>query len=484
MPDGPPRTSRWKRRILRILAVVAVAPLLLLLLGNLALATPWSRAWLGQRISSRLGVEASVGRATVTPWGGAVLGDLTLRQPPALRGLIGPPLLEVRSIRVVPRWRPLLQGKVEIDKIRIEGPRAVVAVEMLASLVSAAASRPGSPPGPPALAVVPRPPGPGPGPGPSPGPAAVPPAAIVTPPPVPAGGPEAAPPVARDPRETAWLEIVDASLELRSAGRKSGLCEFGGIDARIPVAGKAARSEVKLARCGVLGRTVASGWVLPLSWDSPELRIGPGDLAIAGLAVKLAAAVGRAPGMPFVFELTVPPQALAAAAELPDLRPAAERVEARLQGLGLLRLPATWQGAAAVEAARPGFRFGGDDLRFDQARATVLLQGGVLQCPEARLISDTLSLLGNGRIRADGEGSAVLRIVVPPGTAAALAGRFTVPGMPAAAPVFKPLGTPDRLFLDLRWTSYSGVRRIELGEGGPVLPGDDPGRFFRPPAAE
>jgi hypothetical protein len=477
MPAGPPRTSRWKRRILRILAVAAIAPVLLLLLGNLALATPWLRGWLGERISARTGLEAKVGRASLTPWGGAVVGGLTLRQPPALRDAIGPPLLEVRSIRVIPRWRRLLRGKVEIGSIRIEGPRAVVAVEMLASLVSAAATRPGPAPAPPALAVAPAPPTLVPG-GVPPSAAVIPPPAVVAPPP-PAGAPPAAKPLAAEPLETAWIEIVDAGFELRSASWKSGLCEFEGIDARVPVAGKAARSELKLGRFDLLGRTLGAGWVLPMAWDSPELRVGPAEVEVAGLVVKVAAAVGRSPGTPCLFELTVPPQALAGDAELPDLRPTAERVEARVQGLGLLRLPATWQGAAAFEAARPGFRFGADDLRFERARATVALQGGVLQCPDARLVSDTLSLLGNGRIRGDGEGSAVLRLVVPPGTAEVLAGRFAAPGT-RAAPVFKPLETPDRLFMDLRWSSYSGVRTIELGEGGPVLPDDAVRRLFSP----
>jgi hypothetical protein len=473
MSAGPPRSSRWKRRILRILVVLALAPLVLLLLGNLALATPWARGWLAQRISLRSGTEVSVGRLGFTPWGGLVIGDLRLRQPPALRAAIDRPLLAVRAIRIVPRWERVRQGKLEIAAIHIEGPRAVVAIEMLASLASAGAARPAPTTLPttlpPALAVVPAPP------------AAAgegrPPAVVMAPRPERAARPLDSSTV--DWPDTAWIEITDARLQLRSAGI---LCELSGLEARVPVAGKAASSTITLARCDLFGRTVATGLSLPLAWNPPELRAGPSDLMIAGLQVKLAAVVGRSSGMPFAVQVIVPPQPLAAAGLFKDRQPAAARVEARLQGGGLLRFPASWQGLAAAEADRPALAFAGEMRRFEEARATVALQGGVLHCPEARLISDRLSLLGNGRVGGGGLGEAVLRVVVPPAAAADLARRLTRPGM-AAGPLFKPLETPDRLFLDLRWTSSPGGQGVELGEGGPVMPAGDLGRLVLPQAA-
>lgn len=64
----------------------------------------------------------------------------------------------------------------------------------------------------------------------------------------------------------------------------------------------------------------------------------------------------------------------------------------------------------------------------------------------------------------------MLRVVVPPDTAAAWRQRFVVGGQ---APVFAPLDAPDRVFIDLRWISYSGGQGIELGAGGPVVPAGD-----------
>jgi hypothetical protein len=101
------------------------------------------------------------------------------------------------------------------------------------------------------------------------------------------------------------------------------------------------------------------------------------------------------------------------------------------------------------------------------------LQGGVLQCSDIRLTGERASFLGNGQVRADGQGTAVLRVVVPPDTAAAWTQRLTIG---ERAPVFAPLETPDRMFIDLRWISYSGGQGIELGAGGPIVP---PGELFK-----
>ena len=154
MPDGAARSPRRKRWILRILAFAALAPFLLLLLGNLALATPWLLGWLGHKISARCGTEATIGSASCTPWGGVFLGDLTLRQPPALQAAIDRPLMKVRGIRVIPRWERVLKGELEIAEVHIDGPRIVVAVEMLASLASSGTGVPAPADPPPALVAA------------------------------------------------------------------------------------------------------------------------------------------------------------------------------------------------------------------------------------------------------------------------------------------------------------------------------------------
>lgn len=469
MSAGAPRTSRWKRRIRRILAAMVLAPLLLLVLGNLALATPWLRGWLGKKISARLGTEATVGRASCTPWGGVFLGEVTLRQPPALQAAIDRPLLEVRGIRVIPRWGRVIQGELEVAEVRIDRPRIVVAVEMLASLASAGTAGPAAASPPPALAAGSPAPLAGGEAGASP---------VVIPSPDPSRGPPPGPldPSRVDWPETVWIVITDARLQVRSAAMGGTLGEITGLEARIPVAGKPAPSSLTVARVDLLGRQVGSGISLPLAWNPPELRAGPRELALGGLQVKFAAVAGRLPGTPFAVEVTVPPQPFDGSPLFKQLRPAADRVEARMQGIGLLRAPSSWQGLAQAAALRPVITMGGEARRFDEANATAALQGGVLQVPDIRLTGERLSLLGNGQVAGSGQGSAVLRMVVPPDDAAEISRRFAIPGV-AGGPVFKPLETPERVFLDLRWISYSGGQGVELGEGGPVVPLGEMGRL-------
>jgi hypothetical protein len=478
MSEGTPRSPRWKRWIRRILAFVLLAPVLLLLLGNLLLATPWLRTWAGRKISGRMGVEAAVGRVSVTPWGGVTVRDLALRQPPALSAAIREPLLEVRQIRLMPRWEGLLKGRVEISEIHIDGPRAVVAVEMLASLASSATAPP-VPAAPPAMAMAAVSPDPTAGDGKPAPPAGLPGDAppVLAPPAV--AGPPAASPV--EWPATAWIVITDAGLQLRSTALSGILAEASGLEARIPVAGRPAPSTLNLARVDWLGRKVASGISLPLAWHPPELRVGPRELTFAGLQVKVAAVVGRLPGTPFAIEVTVPPQPLDASPLFQQLQPRADQVEARAQAIGLLKFPSSWQGVAQAVAARPELTTGGEVRRFDEGRAALVLQGGQLHCPDIRLTGEQLSLLGNGRIDGKGQGSAVLRMVVAPGDAQELGRRFTIPGL-TGGPVFQPLETPDRVFLDLRWVSYSGGQGVELGAGGPVVPPGELGRMLAPQA--
>lgn len=452
------------------MAFLVLAPLTVLVFGNLALATPWLRGWLGKKISARLGTEATVGRASFTPWGGVFLGDVVVRQPRPLQAAIDRPLLEVRGIRAIPGWERVMKGKLEIAEVRIDRPRGVVAVEMLASLASAGAAPPAAASPPPDLAGASAAP-------PNAGDVAGAPPAAGLPPDPSSGNPPVQPPAPSsvDWPETAWIVITDAGLQLRSAAVAGVLAEVSGLEARIPVAGEPAPSSITVTRVDFLGRNVATDLSLPLAWNPPELRVGPGDLALAGLKVKFAAVAGRLPGAPFAVEVTVPPQPFDASPLFRQLRPAAEQVEARAQGMGLLRAPSSWQGLAQCAALRPVLTLGDEERRFDEARVTAGLQGGVLQVPDLRMTGDRLSLLGNGQVGGSGQGSAVLRMVVPPDDAAVITRSFTLPGV-AAGPVFKPMETPGRVYLDLRWISYSGGQGVELGEGGPVVP---PGEMRR-----
>ena len=457
MPAAPP--SRWKRRIRRILAALILSPFLLLALANVILATPWARGYLGRKLSARLGVETEVGQVTCTPWGGFTIGDLRCLQPPPLRDSFKAPLLEIREIWAYPQWAQLLHGKLAVSSVHIDRPRLTLSLEMAASMVAAGAATPApavAPP--PVVAAAGTPAAKEAGPSPTPAP----PKAAFTPP-VPDSSVIG----------TTWVEIADAGAELWLSG--SRVASFRGIEGKVPFAGAPAFSKLQLHEVELLGQVLGRDLAFPLSWRAPELRCDVPDLRLAELQVKLSAALGVMPGMPFAVDLSVPQQSAQGDSLLQQVKPRAAKLEARLQALGLMRHPSTWQGIAAAAAETVTMQLGAEPVAFDEGRATLALQGGVLQCPEVRLTGERASFLGNGQFRADGQGTAVLRVVVPPDTAAAWTQRLT---MGDQAPVFAPLETPDRMFIDLRWISYSGGQGIELGAGGPVVPVAEFGRLF------
>jgi len=476
MPDPPARPVRWKRRIRRILAVLLIAPPALLALGNIALATPWARSALAGKIEARTGLEARVGSASWTPWGGAFIGDLHLLQPQVLRDAVPHPVLEIRGIRILPRWKDLLDGNLKIAEIRVDHPRGAIALEMLASLASHGLVREpaviaGTPPkdsAPETIAVPEAPASP---------PDKSKPRAGRTPLPA-APKPLPAPPSGA--RDTLWIEVAGGDLDFYWSG--VNVVRMTGCSARIPVGGDAAEGTCSAKSLIAFGRSFAADLALPLSWKAPELHIGPGMIGLAGMQVRAEAGIGRVPGFPFAADFQVAEQALDAAPLFQTIRPAAGKFSARAQAQGLLRLPSTWQAVAAGEAETVAMTLGSQALAFDDARAALTLQGGVLNCSDARMTGEAVSFLGNGMLRMNGEGNAVLRAVVPPEVVQAWRQRFS-PAGPDAMPVFTEMETPERVFIDLRWVPYPGGTGIELGSGGPVLPLGEAAKLFSAPGA-
>src|SRR5690606_27581575 len=74
------------------------------------------------------------------PGRGAVLDDLRIGQPEALRAQVGEPLLHLVRVEVDPRWSSLLRGRKAVDAIRIDGGGLTLAMEMLAHLAGPAAA--------------------------------------------------------------------------------------------------------------------------------------------------------------------------------------------------------------------------------------------------------------------------------------------------------------------------------------------------------
>jgi hypothetical protein len=461
MSDEPALSPRRKkRRIRNILLGLVCTPPLLLAAGNLALATPWAKGRLAREVEARTGLETRIGSATWTPWGGASLGGFQLLQPPSLRQVIAKPLLEIRKVQIHPRWKPLLKGDLQVAKIRLDRPRAAVSLEMLSSLApkdvrpvpdlpEVAAN------GPPQAAAASA----------ADAPASYPPAPAQQP----AGEPlsPGAAPAPSSGRGTTWIDVSEAELDLFLG--TTNVVKFSGLAGKVPMGGDPAEGRCSAKSIVAVGQALAGGWELPLFWKGPELHVGPGEITVAGARLRVEAALGRLPGIPFVADLRVAEQPVDASDIFQTRKPRVARFAAKVQGAGFLTVPASWKGAATAAAEDIALEAGGSELRFGEASFTCLLEGGILNCPDARLVGESLSLLGNGTIRTGGEVSAVLRAVMPPEVASLWRARLIEMSV-AVPPVFTAMESPDRLFIDLRWVSYPGGQGIEFGSGGPVVP--------------
>jgi hypothetical protein len=460
MSDQPVLSPRRKkRRIRNILLGLVCTPPLLLAAGNLALATPWAKARLAREVEARTGLETRIGSATWTPWGGACLGDLQLLQPEPLRQVVPQSLLEIREVRIHPKWKPLLEGDLQVAKVRLDRPHAAIPLEMLASL---APQEPGPGPTPPHVAANPPAGSPSetapPSPGTDPGSPALEPA----PPP----SAEAVPPPPTE-RGTTWIEITNAELDLFLG--PTNVVKFGGLAGKIPLGGDPAQGSCSAQSIVVVGQALAKELELPLAWKGPKLHIGPGEITVAGIRLRAEAALGRLPGVPFAADVQVAEQAVDASDIFQTRKPRVARLAAKASGAGFLKIPRSWKGAATAAAEDILLQAGGSELRFGQAGITCVLEDGTLNCPDARLVGESMSLLGNGTIHTSGQVDAVLRAVMPPEVAALWRARLAKMSV-AVPPVFTEMESPDRLFIDLRWVSYPGGLGIEFGSGGPVVP--------------
>lgn len=441
--------SRWRRALPALLGL----PVLVFLLGNLALSSGWSCRWIAGKIEHRTGgLKVRVGGAAWSPWNGASISGLELLQPMPLRALMKEPLVRIDQVRVTPVWSAWLRGRLEIRSIELETPRFVVPVELMSHLAGPQ-QPPLTPTAPPVAAVVPPP-------------AVVQPTA--PPPPVASAEPPKLPPRPALPsRPTGWLRMKNASFAVVHAGSNHALLEISETRGAIPISGDSAQSVVKIGKVSAFGKEVTANLTTTLDWTRPLLSLKPVEAGIGGYQFLVAGKIGALSGFPLQIEAQLPRQPLTAFAIPFDGQAAAESIVANLRFRGLLLAPGTWQGDLVVEAAAPNIHVAEHETKFDRASAVIVLRGGLLSCVDARLIGDDLSVLGNATLLADGRAAGAARLVAAPETVSSIASRiFTnIPG----APSLTPLATPQRAAFDLEAFGSIGRLFLRLGKDGQIV---------------
>jgi hypothetical protein len=448
-------TRRGRRRLLKWLAALAALPLAAFGLSNLWLASPWGRALITSKIQHRTGLESTLSAASWSPWNGVTLRGLTCRQPAELRAHFTDPLLAVDRIRVAPVWNAWLRGRISIHHVEIDTPQLALPIELLAHLAaSQAPPKPAAPP--PAPPPPTQPPDP---------PATTTPEPPAAPPPSPAPPPPASPAPPTPPsRPTTWVHLTRASLKIVSVGRTDPLLATT-LTAAIPIAGDPAQGHLLLDRISALGTEILPQTTAPLTWKSPLLSAGPVETKILGTQLQFALHLARTSGFPIQIDASIPPQKSPEITLPQGYFAVAESLAAQARFRGLLLAPSSWQGDLIAESSTVQLATADATTTFDRGRILTVLRGNVLQCVDARLIGDDLSILANAAVISDGRAAAAIRFVAEPATLVHLAQRL----QSDLNPPLTPLSTPQRAALDLRAFGSLDNLTLEIGPNGPRI---------------
>ncbi len=467
----PAKKRRWLRRIVWL---TLLSPLFFIVASNAWLLSPWGKSWICGKIKSRIELDASIGSAWWIPGGKLHLADLTIHQPEELRSKIPSPVASVKNITLQPRWQQILRGKRDFFSCEIESPDIVLSLEMLRKILATNANPLGAsapantqtpilptkqPPLDVAINQNPQAPPPNVPEG-NPSNPAPPPAtpsasdtkpnpADATPPPPPAS-PES------------WIFVRNARIRLLHANSGEYLFDLRDITTDIPIEGPQAKGRLSFASLEIYHQKIYEKTEIPLEWKSPLLQMGPKQLELDGIPYEFSMQFLKADGIPFSVVVQQPGKSWGIQEVFH-----AEQLQSLHRGAGLLTHPLSWQAESIVLAANLRTRMGGMPKEFHFLQSRCILTGGVLRCTDFRLISDELSLLGNGMILPNANLLGVLRVVASPRDAAFIDANLTklTPETPQFLP---PFGNPDRRGNDFlfggdlfhTWVSLDGGKNL------------------------
>jgi len=430
------RPRLWVRRLKRLLLIL-VGLLLVLFLGlQILFATPWFRGKVAGKLSQRVGLEVSIGGLGWTPWGGGAVREFRVEQPPGIREQTEDPLVQVGEIRVFPDYVACLRGNWRARRVQFDAPELAVSVEMLVAMVGSRV-----PDAEPPTVALAKPPAAPPRVTPPSGPETVvePGSEHAVAPPKPVAGQPSAKEEPQAKKQPFELIVSSAKGLLFSAGSKTSICSFSGVDLKLPLGDATKQGGGKIGQIS-LGDQVIETEVL-FEVESPgslvEFKVmenADKEMQLTGgLRVKLSR------GLPF--------QAVVGYRSSAPIRTSVpgigevevSRNQTAVQGTGFGVAPMSWRGLLQFQGE--GIRLPKQSLEMGRYEGSVLLQNGVLQIPDIRFLGDDFSLLGNGWVNRRA-GSGVVRLVVPEQAEGVLRGRFGVTELQALEP-------GDRRFLDV-----------------------------------
>ncbi len=441
----PPRSTR---RLLAVLLLFAVsAPFLTLGLSNLYLVSPKGRMFVASEISQRIGLETTVKGSSWSPWNGITLYGMRVEQPPQLAPVLDVPFLTVESIQLTPVWKALIKNRrLLVKKIDIRKPKLNAPLELLSQI-------PSSPPSVPAIASNDAT---------NPPPASEPPpiqktATVQPQPETPLETIEPIPPAEKtmasiNPKKetdppTVWIKFSEADVRIISTLSKKAVYEISKAGGKIPIGGRSAGNNIMIREVRCLGNEIGSDISVPLKWSSPVLEIGAIDGKIFGLDCSAKAQFSLIKGIPFQIIAAMPEQNDRELCLGEKMRAKLGKVSGKGRMQGFLGFPASWQGQCIVQSLSVDAAMMDNTANFDYCQALLIFRNGALSCVDARIIGDSISILGNATFLSDGRAAANARIIAPPESLVAIS-KLTQPGSSSLS--FTPLSTPQRSALDLQ----------------------------------
>lgn len=437
--------------------MILLSPLILFLLTNAWLYSPWGAAWVAEKLSQKIGLPTTIRHIHWMPGGSIQMDGLVIQQPPVLQDHCDRPVLSIETISIRPAWKRLLRGQKEVISVALERPHLCVTAEMLVDLMRRGQQdlsatipvAPASPTQPPEVANA------------TPPPTEQTPQAPPTTTPVPVAPPAIA--VAPVEKDTAWLTVHGGSLMLYYASASRTLAEITGIDAAIPISGKAATGHLRCEQ--LIGLQSPAGAIdLQLAWQQPLLTIPEQSFTLWGFQFRGGAQLARLPGLPFSAGMAQKNSDWQSPGK--DYR--AGKIESLHRINGLLAMPASWSAESIVQALDVHAKLGTRETDFFLASSRCVLQRGICQCSDARALGDDLGLMANGLFLADGRFSARTRVITPRRNTAVLGEKIHTifPGLPMT---FSPFPHEDRQAIDLLLGGDWQTPWVSLDEGKNLL---------------
>lgn len=449
------RPRRWVRRLKRLLLFSVGGLLVLFLSLQIALSTPWMRNRVASKLSQRSGLDIKIGGLGWTPWSGGSVRGLIVEQPRGIREFSTEPLAQAACIRVFPDYWACLRKEWHASRIEIDEPELAVSLEMLVSI--AASSVPAAEPPLVAMTDVPPPPSQVPLPSPPGGGSTgvdVDSEEIAKPQPPAPAAPEAVKAASKRPMD---IVLRNGGFELFSIRSTGPLALVQGVELRLPLWTDGASGGCQIQRILVAEHSIETNvevdvlmaadvihWVVKNCSEKIEQITGRGLFRlVAGVPFQAAVGYRSETGL----HLNVPGCGVGHIASNQTM----------VQGGGWALVPMSWRGLLQLQGE--GVKLEEQGLEFTRYGASALLQNGVLQVPDARLLGDQFAVLGNGWVNRE-SGSGVVRLVVPGEAAEVLKNRLGVAQLEVLAP-------GNRQYLDVSfWRDPEGWM-AELG-GKPV----------------